>query len=156
MNSKLIRFSFVEVLVILVMLSCFLVSRPSFALDDFNDHTAFGTTTYDVGSVLKLNGSWYINGAKVTASAATLNASASGLATNATQNATCSNLTVNGTYSFPSGVTGSSTLLTNATLQTVVISNVFAGVTNAYVVVTNVTLQTSAIKFVSGVCTNKP
>lgn len=53
-------------------------------------------------------------------------------------------------------VSGSSSVLTNVSLGTVVLTNVFGGDTNVYTVVTGVTAQASSIKFASGICTNKP
>ena len=92
---------------LLVIVAVFTFSLPSMAINDPNDYTFKGTHEYDSGSQLKVGGTWYVGGTKITASANDINNSASMLATNATQDATCSNLNVTGIAVFPAGTVNS-------------------------------------------------
>jgi len=106
MNSKRFGFSMLaSSIVVIVALFAWLTPQPVYALQDPNDYTFTGTHEYDAGSVLKVGGTLSIGGTKITASADTINASASGLATNQAQTAVCSNLTAYGSAVLTNGLT---------------------------------------------------
>lgn len=107
MNSTYRRFAgWVGIVgAVIAVFGALLAPQPVLALQDQNDYTFTGKHEYDAGAQLKIGGEWYVGGTKITASAATLNAAASGLATNETQVAVCSNLTAFGSCVLTNGLT---------------------------------------------------
>lgn len=150
---------------LLILVAIFSFNQKAVAVNDPGDYTFTGTHEYDSGAVLKIGGSWYVDGTKVTATAATLNSAASGLATNATQTATCSNLTVNGTATVAGtlGVTGTTTVSNFTATGTVTIpaasiahTKLAAGGAGACIITNLSTLSTNIMWFdAAGCLTNK-
>lgn len=118
MNSKLVRFMF------LGMVSIVVAALPALALNDANNYTRSGTTVYDEGAILDVRGALKIDGTTVTATAAQLNAAATGTVTNGVLNpsvvsnstlfVSASNLTVTTALTIPAQSIAASKIATNA------------------------------------------